>query len=58
MEDAARIAYRDLIAWLTEEQGYDIRDAYLFSIQVGEVRLGNTVDPNYTIGASISKEYL
>ena len=53
MEDAARIAYRDFIAWLTEEQGYDVRDAYLFSIQVGEVRLGNTVDPNYTIGASI-----
>jgi hypothetical protein len=26
--------------------------------QIGRVRLGNMVDPNYTIGASIAKRYL
>jgi amidase len=26
--------------------------------QVGKVRLGNMVDPNYTVGASIAKRYL
>jgi hypothetical protein len=26
--------------------------------QVGKVRLGNMVDPNYTMGASIAKKYL
>jgi hypothetical protein len=26
--------------------------------QVGHVRLGNMVDPNYTIGAGIDKSYL
>jgi len=25
---------------------------------VGKVRLGNMVDPNYAIGASIAREYL
>jgi hypothetical protein len=26
--------------------------------QCGRVRLGNFVDPNYTVGAGISKQYL
>jgi hypothetical protein len=26
--------------------------------QIGKVRLGNMVDPNYTVGASIAKAYL
>jgi amidase len=26
--------------------------------QVGHVRLGNVVDPNYTIGAGVDKSYL
>ncbi|MFC6835990.1 acetamidase/formamidase family protein [Halomarina ordinaria] len=58
MEDAARIAYRDLVDWLVEDYGFETWDAYLFLTQVGSVRLGNMVDPNYTIGASVSKEYL
>jgi hypothetical protein len=36
----------------------DPMEAYLLSTQVGHVRLGNMVDPNYTIGAGIDEAYL
>jgi amidase len=58
MEDAARIAYADLVQWMVASYGFDKWDAYLLLTQIGKVRLGNMVDPNYTIGASIAKQYL
>ena len=58
MEDAARIAYADLIEWMVEDYGFDKWEAYMLLTQIGKVRLGNMVDPNYTIGASIAKRYL
>jgi acetamidase/formamidase len=58
LEDAGRIAYRELIRWLVKEYGYDQWDAYMMLSQCGKVRLGNFVDPKYTIGAAIPKKYL
>jgi amidase len=58
MEDAARIAYRELIHWLVADFGWDKYEAYFFLTQAGRVRLGNMVDPKYTLGASILKRYL
>jgi amidase len=58
MEDAARIAYRELIRWLVEDYGWDKLEAYFFLTQAGRVRLGNMVDPKYTLGASVLKSYL
>jgi len=58
LEDAARIAYADLVQWMVDSYGFDKWDAYLLLSQIGKVRLGNMVDPNYTIGASIAKRYL
>lgn len=58
MEDAARIAYTDLIGWLVSEYDFDQMEAYMLLTQVGSVRLGNMVDPNYTIGAAMDKEYI
>jgi amidase len=58
MEDSARIAYTDLIEWMVDDYDFDKWDAYMLLTQVGNARLGNMVDPNYTIGASISKDYL
>jgi len=58
MEDAARIAYADLVQWLVANYDFDKWDAYLLLTQIGKVRLGNMVDPNYTLGASIAKRYL
>ena len=58
MEDAARIAYRELTRWLVSDFGFDEVGAYFLLTQAGRVRLGNMVDPKYTLGASILKEYL
>lgn len=55
LEDAARIAYRELIRWMVAEFGFEELDAYMLLTQAGRVRLGNMVDPKYTIGASIAK---
>jgi acetamidase/formamidase len=58
LEDAARIAYADLLEWMAEGYGFERWDAYMLLSQVGRVRLGNMVDPNYTVGASMAKRYL
>ncbi|AET93022.1 amidase [Burkholderia sp. SFA1] len=58
LEDATRIAYRELILWMAADYGFDKWDAYMMLSQVGKVRLGNFVDPKYTVGAMIAKRYL
>lgn len=58
LEDAARIAYRELVLWMEAEFGYDKWDAYMMLSQCGKVRLGNFVDPKYTVGAGVEKKYL
>src|SRR6266702_1472005 len=58
LEDAARIAYRELVRWMSADYGFDEIDAYMLLSQAGRIRLGNMVDPKYTIGASILKKYL
>lgn len=58
MEDATRRAYRDLIRWMASDFGFTEEDAYLLLTQAGRVRLGNMVDPKYTMGASILKSII
>lgn len=58
MEDAARIAYRELTRWLAADYGFDELEAYFLLTQAGRMRVGNMVDPKYTLGASILKSYL
>jgi amidase len=58
LEDAARIAYRELVRWMAADYDFDKWDAYMMLSQCGLVRLGNFVDPKYTVGASIRKKFL
>lgn len=58
LEDAARIAYRELVLWMAKEYGYDQWDAYMMLSQCGKVRLGNFVDPKYSVAAGVEKKYL
>jgi amidase len=58
MEDAARIAYRDLIRWLCADYDFEESEAYFLCTQAGRVRVGNMVDPKYTLGAAIRKAYI
>lgn len=58
LEDAFRIAYKELILWMTEDFGMDMYDALQLASQVGEVDVTQVVDPNYTVVAKIQKKYL
>ncbi len=58
MEDAARIAYTELVLWLEEEYGFDRLDAYQLLTQIGEMSVGNMVDTYYSMVAKCRKKYL
>jgi amidase len=58
LEDATRIAYRELVLWMESEYGFERWVAYMILGQCGIVRLGNVVDPKYSVGAAIKKSYL
>jgi acetamidase/formamidase len=55
LEDATRIVYRELVLWMEREYGFERWNAYMFLGQCGVVRLGNVVDPKYSVGAAIKK---
>ncbi|WP_153720908.1 acetamidase/formamidase family protein [Sporosarcina cascadiensis] len=56
MEDAARIAYGELIDWMIE-LGWDKLEAYQALTQIGKLYVGNMVDTNYSLVAKIEKKY-
>lgn len=58
LEDAARIAWTDLIQWLVREYRFNKWAAYQLLTQAGRLRLGNMVDPNYTMVAKCPRKYL
>lgn len=58
MEDAARIAYRELVRWVAAETGQSQEEAYMLLTMCGKVRVGNMVDPKYSLGASIEKRFI
>ena len=58
MEDAARMAYRDLIRWMQADYDFEESEAYFLATQAGRIRVGNMVDPKYTLGASMLKSYI
>ncbi len=58
LEAAARIAWVELIDWMVSDYGFDRMRAYHFLGQVGQMRLGNMVDPKYTMVAKCPRRYL
>lgn len=58
LDDALRIAYTELIGWMTKDYAISRMDAYELLSKVGEVHLNEMVDPNYVIVAKIRKKYL
>lgn len=56
--DAFRVAHVELINWLVTDYGYDRWDALQIVSQVGTARIGNVVDPKYTVVAKFPKKYL
>jgi amidase len=58
LEDALRIAYKELVLWLVQDYGFEMMDAYQLCSQVGELDVVQVVDPNYTVVAKIHKKWL
>jgi acetamidase/formamidase len=56
--DAFRIAHVEMVHWLVEEYGFDKWEAFQLVSQLGSARVGNAVDPNYTVVAKFPKRYL
>ena len=56
--DAYRIAHTEIIFWLEEDYGLDRWEALQLLSQVGKARIGNVVDPHYTVVAMYPKRYL
>lgn len=58
MEDAYRGANRRLVDDVAAMTGIDPLDAYQFVSQINQARIGNVVDAEYSIAASVAKELL
>jgi acetamidase/formamidase len=58
LEDAFAIAHVEMVKWLVADFGYEKWEAYQVLSQVGTARVGNIVDPNYTVVAKFPKKYL
>lgn len=58
MEDAARIAYAELIFWMEQDFGFTRGEAYQLLTQVGGLYVGNMVDTTYSLVSSIHKRFL
>jgi acetamidase/formamidase len=56
--EAYKIAHYEMLKWLCDDYGFDKWDALQLLSQVGKSRIGNVVDPNYTVVAKFPKKYL
>jgi acetamidase/formamidase len=58
LEDAMRIASRELIQWMVDDYGLSPLDAYELLSVAMESNISQLVDPNYTVVVKIKKSYL
>lgn len=58
MEDAARIAFYELVMWLESDYGMERLLAYQLCSQIARVRLANMVDILYSVVAKYPKSHL
>jgi amidase len=58
LDDALRIAFTELIAWIKADYGLSELDAYELLSKVARIRLSEMVDPNYVVIAKVAKKYL
>ena len=58
LEDAAKLAVRELVEWLKTDFGLDEYDAYMLLSVAGDVDVSQIVDPQYTVVAKIRKDLI
>ena len=58
LEDAARIAFKDMVSWVREKTGMGEMDAYEFVSQNAKAPIVQIVDPEYTVLVKVPKASL
>ena len=58
LEDAARVAFREMVLWVRETSGLSEMDAYEFVSQAARAPIVQMVDPEYTVMVKIEKRRL
>jgi acetamidase/formamidase len=58
LEDAARVAFREMLHWVRETSGLSEMDAYEFVSQAARAPIVQMVDPEYTVMVKIEKRRL
>ena len=58
LSDALRLSFVELVQWLMAEHGFEKADAYQLVSQSAVIRVGNMVDPLYTVVAKFPKRLL
>jgi acetamidase/formamidase len=58
LEDAARVAFKDMVRWVEEKTGLAEMDAYEFVSQNAKAPIVELVDPEYTVLVKIPKARL
>ena len=56
--EAMAAAQVELLDWLVQDYGFDKWEAWQLNSQVGTMRIGNVVDPCYTVVAKFPKRFL
>lgn len=56
--DCIRIATVELVKWLVDDYGFEKWEAFQVISQAATMRIGNVVDPNYTVVVKFPKKYL
>jgi amidase len=58
LEDAARVAFKDMVSWVREKTGMGEMDAYQFVSQTARAPVVEMVDPEYTVLVKVEKARL
>jgi len=58
LDSALKVAATGLVKWISATTGLDALDAYQLVSQTATIRIGNVVNPDYTVLVSISKRTL
>lgn len=56
--DCVRVSQIELLTWLIEDYEFQREEAWQLMAQVGTMRIGNIVDPNYTVVSKFPKSCL
>ncbi len=56
--ECVALAQMELLRWLVDEYGFQREEAWQLMAQVSTMRIGNVVDPCYTVVAKFPKAYL